>query len=46
MWYLVKLALAWLIRNGTARVYTSRTPVGSYIGGKDAPEIPDQITSM
>lgn len=33
---------AWLIRNASARLYTSPVPVGSRIGGGDIPQLPDK----
>jgi len=33
---------AWLLRNASARIYTSNIPVGTRIGGADIPELPDK----
>jgi len=33
---------AWLIRNASARLYSSSTPVGSHLGGSDVIELPDK----
>ena len=33
---------AWLLRNASARIYTSNTPIGARIGGADIPELPDK----
>jgi len=33
---------AWLIRNASARIYTSPTPAGVRLGGADIPELPDK----
>ena len=33
---------AWLLRNASARIYTSPIPVGARIGGADIPELPDK----
>ena len=33
---------AWLLRNASARIYTSNIPVGARIGGADIPELPDK----
>lgn len=33
---------AWLIRNASARLYTSATPVGVRLGGSDVVELPDK----
>lgn len=38
---LLKYAV-WLLRNASARIYTSNTPVGARIGGADIPELPDK----
>lgn len=33
---------AWLLRNASARIYTSSVPIGTRIGGADIPELPDK----
>ena len=33
---------AWLLRNASARIYTSNIPIGSRIGGADIPELPNK----
>ena len=33
---------AWLLRNASARIYTSDVPIGARIGGADIPELPDK----
>jgi len=38
---IVKWVLSWLYANATAKVYTSRLPIGRHLGGKDMPELPD-----
>lgn len=42
IWRLVKIALSWLIRNGTFKLYSSPDPVGTRLGGHDVPELPDK----
>ena len=34
---------AWLLRNASARIYTSDVPIGARIGGADIPELPDMF---
>ncbi|HUU82730.1 MAG TPA: hypothetical protein VM243_04420 [Phycisphaerae bacterium] len=41
MMTIVRWVLNWLYANASAKVYTSRVPVGRHLGGKDAPELPD-----
>jgi hypothetical protein len=33
---------AWLIRNAEAKLYSWGAPVGTRLGGKDIPELPDK----
>lgn len=41
MTIIARWVLSWLRNNATARIYSSRIPVGSRLGGKDVPELPD-----
>lgn len=41
LWKILLKSLSWIIENGDINVYSSRIPVGSRIGGKDIPELPD-----
>ena len=38
---IAKWVLSWIINNCTAKVYSSRIPIGRRLGGKDIPELPD-----
>ena len=33
---------AWLLRNASARIYSSPSKIGARIGGADIPELPDK----
>lgn len=41
MIFIAKWVLSWVLRNCSARVYSSPIPLGRRIGGKDIPELPD-----
>jgi hypothetical protein len=39
---LVKLAVLWIVKNGTFKLYTADTPIGKKLGTHDDPTLPNR----